>query len=199
MKFFTWRLILFLFFGKLATAKSALLTTKSPPANPLPPGLLWGLFSCLKHMQKVLHIANSLELFWLGCPHLAEKGIVVSGHSLDFKPLTFSTSKLLIWHPVFPFQGPNSICPSMSGEYWGVRLPSPYSDLFFWFWRLLPSPISRRDILPQAFSFSLLTLQPLFSAVPLQECPSHVWWWLQFLHCIACHALWAGEQLFSSD
>lgn len=36
----------FLFFGKLATAKSALLTTKSLTAKPLPPGLLWGLFSC---------------------------------------------------------------------------------------------------------------------------------------------------------
>lgn len=87
MKLVTWSLILFLFFGKLAIAKSALLTTKSLSANLLPPGLLWGLLSCLQHVQKVLHIANSFELFWLGCSHLAEKGFALSGHSLRFQTL----------------------------------------------------------------------------------------------------------------
>lgn len=54
----------FLLFGKLATAKSALLITKKNlTADPHPPWALVRAVFLFKHMQKVLHIANSLELF----------------------------------------------------------------------------------------------------------------------------------------
>lgn len=96
--FSLWSLTLFfLFFGKLTTAKCALLTTESITANSLLPGLLWGLLSCLQHMQLHWHIANSFELFWLGCSHLAGTGFAVSCHRLRFQALDSLVSPLVGW------------------------------------------------------------------------------------------------------